>query len=288
MENYLDILFGKGQIPGGASGYKTMINQTPVTAEEWGDKIARIFSGGADYEPKAYYKKPVVNTPNVASNIGKKAGTLAKYVGGNVGTTAKAVGGLAKKSVPLVSAAGGGYDIYNNIATANKMKEINKVMPGTFSPGAIKYYEDKAKVLGTGAAIGTVGGGVLGSGVFSLPGAGIGMGAGTELAKLGYWLANVNNPNANVKITPEIQKQFKAISEQSKNNNNKQAQQQAAQPSAPQVNKGQTIQNNVRYAQPQPDAIEKMLVDRIRSGESAKINNVQPLYSDDEIEIWEE
>ena len=180
----------------GLSRYQQFLMDTSPVADEYG--IAKGI-----VQPKV--NPTVIKNPNpslqtiLSRNIratGKGISSGLKAAGG---TTSK----LAGRVAPGLGAGLAGYDAFRSYQIADEMEKINQIQPNSFPKEAIDFYRNKGRAITAGAGIGAGAGGVLGAGAFSIPGTLIGTGVGGGLAGLGYELAQMRNPYANYKISPE-------------------------------------------------------------------------------------
>lgn len=145
---------------------------------------------------KRVFVKKIDKTPQVLKNIAT--------TGKGIKTGAQVAGKTAGKAMPFLGAGLSVGDAYRSGQIAYEMEQANKLKPGSFPQEAIDYYKGKAKAIGAATGVGAVGGGVLGSGVFSVPGAAIGAGTGGMLGDVGYRFANRNNPYYEYPYDPSI------------------------------------------------------------------------------------
>lgn len=179
------------------SAYQQMLIDTaPKPAEYYGDKFARLFTGGKDYMPRQIVQD---TNPSLLKQLSRNASQTGKALS-NVGKASAKVGG---KAIPALGVGLTGYDIYRSNAIADELEKINKVQPNTIPKGAIDYYRNKARAIGTGATLGAGAGAILGSGALSVPGAAVGLGTGGGLADGIYQLFQSRNPYKEYLISPE-------------------------------------------------------------------------------------
>lgn len=181
---------------GNISNYQRMLVETdPSIAQPY----EFTFTQGSKVSPSVI-KNP---NPSLQTILSRNVGATGKGITSGLkaagGTTAK----LAGRVSPGLGAGLTGYDAFRSYQIADEMEKINKIQPNSFPKEAIDFYRNKGRAITAGAGVGAGTGGVLGAGVFSVPGALIGTGVGGGLAGLGYELAQRKNPYANYTISPE-------------------------------------------------------------------------------------
>ena len=193
---------------GNISNYQRMLAETdPRIANQY----EFTFNQGSRVSPRII-KNPNPSLQTILSrNVGTTGRGIASGLKATGGTTAK----LAGRVSPGLGAGLTGYDAFRSYQIADEMEKINKIQPNSFPKEAIDFYRNKGRAITAGAGVGLGAGGVLGAGVFSVPGALIGTGVGGGLAGLGYELAQRKNPYANYTITPE---QYELLRKSNKGN----------------------------------------------------------------------
>ena len=197
---------------GNISNYQRMLAETDPSIT---NPYEFTFTQGSKVSP-SIIKNPNPSLQTILSrNVGATGKGIASGLKATGGTTAK----LAGRVSPGLSAGLTGYDAFRSYQIADEMEKINKIQPNSFPKEAIDFYRNKGRAITAGAGVGAGAGGVLGAGVFSVPGALIGTGVGGGLAGLGYELAQRKNPYANYTISPE-QYELLRKSNKSKSTNN--------------------------------------------------------------------
>lgn len=156
------------------------------------------------------------------SNIGETGAGLSKAGKATLGgfkTGAKWVG----KASPYVGAGVTAIDAARSFQIANELENMKQMYPN-IPQEAIDFYRNKGKAISAGAGVGGIGGGILGSGVFSAPGAALGIGLGGMAGGGIYNLSQLNNKYKDYYNSPEFQKILqdyngKGINDNSNNNN---------------------------------------------------------------------
>lgn len=138
------------------------------------------------------------------SNIGETGAGLSragKATLGGLKAGAKWVG----KASPYAGAGITAIDAARSFQIANELENMKKLYQD-IPQEAIDFYRNKGKAISAGAGVGGIGGGIMGSGVFSAPGAALGIGLGGMAGGGLYNLSQLKNRYKDYYNSPEYQK----------------------------------------------------------------------------------